>query len=235
MLSAHNARKAQAGLSIVELMVGVAVGLVVVAGALSLFASSVSGSRKLTVEMRVNQDLRAAADIIARDLKRGGYWENAIAGTVRTATGASVVANPNPVPSATPGTSTVTYSVARDTLATRCTAIPCTNNALDTDEQSGFRLTGGVLQMQVGAGNWQPLTDAALVTVNNFELTPTETVVDIRDVCEKTCVGTTCPTITVRSYLLRLKGTAVSDTAVTRVIQERIRLRNDTTAGACPA
>lgn len=238
MLTAHFRRKGQQGLSIVELMVGVTVGLFVVVGAMAVFASSVGSSRRLTVEARVNQDLRAAADIIARDLRRGGYWENAIAGTAKTATALSVTPNPNAAASANAGTSTITYSASRDTPATRCAAVPCTNNALEDDEQSGFRLSGGTLQMLIGANiekNWQSLTDPGIVTVNNFELTPSETSIDIRDSCEKTCVGTGCPTITVRSYLLKLKGTATSDSAVTRVLQERIRIRNDTTAGICPA
>lgn len=234
-LGTRTAGRRQRGQSLVEIMVGVAVGLFVVAGSMSVFVSSIAANRRLTVEARVNQDLRAAADIVARDLRRGGYWENAIAGTVRPANGAAVTANPNALVSADAANSTITYSVARDTSAARCSAIPCTDNTLDNDEQSGFRLSSGVLQMLVGADNWQALTDPAVVTVNSFALTATETTIDIRDSCEKLCTGSGCPTIKVRSYLLQLHGTSAADSAVSRVLQERIRVRNDVTAGTCPA
>ena len=51
-------------------MVGVAVGLFVVAAASMLVATQLSDNRRLTLETQVQQDLRAAADIITRELRR---------------------------------------------------------------------------------------------------------------------------------------------------------------------
>ena len=65
------------GLSIVELMVGIAVGMFVLAGASLLASSQLSDNRQLLLETQVQQDLRATADLIARELRRGGYWANA--------------------------------------------------------------------------------------------------------------------------------------------------------------
>src|SRR5207249_1295282 len=86
------------GVSLIELMVSVAIGLILVAGALTLFTTNVVGSRKLTVEARVNQDLRAAADLIARDVRRAGYWANAISGTITTGTGNTTPPTPKAAP-----------------------------------------------------------------------------------------------------------------------------------------
>ena len=61
------------GLSLVELMVGITIGLIVVAGATLLTATQLSDNRRLLLETQVQQDLRAAADIIAREVRRGGY------------------------------------------------------------------------------------------------------------------------------------------------------------------
>ena len=58
-------------------MVGVAVGLFVAGGAAKLFVDNLSNNRRMLVETRINQDLRAATDLIARDLRRAGYWRNA--------------------------------------------------------------------------------------------------------------------------------------------------------------
>ena len=75
---------AQRGLSIIELMVGLTLGMVVVIGGISLFVSNATTSRQLNLETRVNQDLRAAVDLIARDLRRAGYWGESLRGTVAT-------------------------------------------------------------------------------------------------------------------------------------------------------
>ena len=40
------------------------------------------------------------------------------------------------------------------------------------NEQFGFRLRNGALEMQLGAGNWQALTDSGTVTVTAFSATP---------------------------------------------------------------
>ena len=62
------------GLSIIEMMVGIVVGLIVVTGIAKLFADYVSGTKRQMLETRVNQELRTAADLVARDVRRAGYW-----------------------------------------------------------------------------------------------------------------------------------------------------------------
>ncbi|MGQ3050397.1 MAG: PilW family protein [Roseateles sp.] len=231
----------QAGLSLVELMIGMTIGLVVVAGATSLFIGNLGSSRRLLIEARVNQDLRAAADVIARDLRRAGYWENSIAGTVTTAAGMLATPNPNAAASAT-GT-TVIYSVARDRAISpaRCAATgPCTDNDRQADEQFGFMLDAGAIKMRLGVdasgdGIWQPMTDPGIVTINRFVITPTETPLNVANACAKLCTGASCPQLFVRSYGLLLQGTAVGDGGVTRVLQETVRIRNDHTTGSCPS
>ena len=74
------AQRRQRGMSIIEMLVGVVVGLLVVAGASKLMIDSFGENRRLLLETRVNQDLRAAADLIARDIRRAGYWANAGSG-----------------------------------------------------------------------------------------------------------------------------------------------------------
>ena len=85
---------AQRGLSMVELMVGIALGMFLVAGASTLFVNHLDNSRRLLLEARLNQDLRATADLITRDLRRAGYWGNALQGTVATGAGSTTVVNP---------------------------------------------------------------------------------------------------------------------------------------------
>jgi type IV pilus assembly protein PilW len=65
------------GLSIIELLIGIAIGLFVLAGATMVASNQLTDNRRLLLETQIQQDLRAAMDIIARDLRRGGFWDNA--------------------------------------------------------------------------------------------------------------------------------------------------------------
>lgn len=218
------ARRSMQGLSIVELLVGVAIGLFILAGASAMFVTNVTNSRKILLEARLNQELRATIDLVTRDLRRGAYWANAINGT--STVGTSATAQSNPYAAITLGANEVAYAYSRDATE---------NDTLDAaTEQFGLRLNTGQIQMQVG-GNWQALTNTALVSITGFTITPTVTAIDIRTACAKTCTGTSCPTITVRSYNVVLTGRLVSDASVSRTLQSQIRVRNDSTAGVCPA
>ena len=73
MLEPVNMR-ALRGLTLVELLVGLALALLVAAGGAALLTSQLREHRALVLESRLMQDLRTAADLIARDLRRAGHW-----------------------------------------------------------------------------------------------------------------------------------------------------------------
>jgi type IV pilus assembly protein PilW len=214
------------GLSIVELLVGVAIGLIVAQGAVNLFVRNITASRRLLYETRLNQDLRAAADLVARDLRRAGYWGNAIQGT--NAVGATAITAQNPYSAVDATTATqITYEFSRDGAE---------NDTLDGAEQFGFRLSGGALQMQIANGSWTDITNSQALTITGFTVTPTTTTLPLGNLCYKPCgVGTpNCPTVTVRSYAILLRGQAVADSNIRRDLRSTVRMRNDQLAGACP-
>ena len=255
MLRSHQTARnqRQRGLSIVELLVGVAVGLLVVGGAVKLFVDNLTNNRRMLVETRVNQDLRAAADLIARDLRRASYWRNAVAG-VSSDPAVTAVLNPYRVVDGTTVANQVTYSYSKDNVDT-----------LDnTTEGFGVRrgvdgATGrGVVQLRT-ANAWQTLTDPATVdipTAADLSITPSATrTVDLWDSCsclfEMTCTGSQFllidpstaaqgihyanrPRLAIRQYTIVLNGSAVSDARVRREITETVRVRNDDVFGACP-
>ncbi|MDP2368039.1 PilW family protein [Rhodoferax sp.] len=224
----------------VELLVGVAIGLFILAGASAMFVSNVTNSRKLLLEARINQDLRATMDLLTRDLRRGAYWGNSLAGTAVVGNTSAAAVNPYSVATSTEATQ-INYAYSRDTTE---------NGVLDTAaEQFGFKLdaTARAIQMNIG-GVWQTLTntDILAVPVNGFTITPTETTIDIRDACAKTCTDTVllpsvptatqnCPRIQVRSYNIVLTGTSTTDSTVSRTLRSQVRVRNDALLGACPA
>ena len=221
--------RSQRGLSMVEMLVGVAVGLFIVAGAVTLFVTNLGNSRRLLVEARVNQDLRAAADLIARDVRRAGYWASAIKGTYAPPGAASAPVNPYQAIASAP--SQVTYAFSRD--ANQATPIVDNDNP-DTYERFGFRLTGGTVQMQTANGSWQDLTDPSVVTVSGFAVTQDAIApIDIRASCSKPCTSN-CPVIQVRRFSIVITGQAVADPSVIRTLRTGARVRNDAVSGECP-
>src|SRR6185312_17242372 len=79
--------------SMVELLVASAIGLVVVAAAGSVVASQQTAARRVQTEARLMQDLRSTAELVGRDLRRAGHW-SAAASAVRQAD-TPVPANPH--------------------------------------------------------------------------------------------------------------------------------------------
>lgn len=228
----------QRGLSIIELMVGVAVGMFIIGGAIKLFVDMFGNNRRLLLESRVNQDLHAAADIIARDLRRAGYWQGAAA-AINVAPGA--VPTNNPFSPATFSASSVAYSYDRGLAASA----------------AGFSLTNNQLYMTVG-GSTQPLTDAATVRVTRFEIANSASATQWFDIAQNcpcisiaaSAAGGGCtvaailsnpegsasrPQVGVRWVDIIIEGESPSLPSVRRQVIESVRVRNDQIRGACPA
>ena len=240
----RSGRNRQAGLSIVELMVGVAVGLLVVAAATMLTATQLFENRKMMLETQIQQDLRASADIITRELRRAGAWRQA-EGSVW-------------VP--TPGINTQPKAADFSVLAPMNAAAGQVDYVYDRDiaggarPQTGFRLdaTAQRIQTLLALPNtWQSLTDENTLKVDptaGFVVTPRHVTEPTPPVvgapqkmpCPKLCPGGTMdcwPTMQVREFTIDIEGTAV-DPTVRRAVRSIIRLRNDEIvidpAGVCP-
>jgi prepilin peptidase dependent protein B len=217
------------GLSIVELLVGVAIGLLIVAIATRFLTDHLRDSRALLLESRLMQDLRTAADVITRDLRRAGYWGAAESGVWFAASG-PVHANPYvAVAPATAASDSVSFQFSRDAAE---------NDSVDSNEQFGFRLRNGALQMRLGGSNWQALTDNETLTVTGFSVAPQVQEVDLLQACSTACQAgsTTCPPrLQVRSLALQIRGQAVADASMARSVRSNVRLRNDVVVGACDA
>lgn len=217
----------QAGFSLVELLVGVAVGLFIVGGAIKLIVDHLTDSRRLLVETRVSQDLRAAADIVARDLRRSGYWQRAI--PLGFPSAASAVVSPaasNPYAAAPAASSAVTYHYSRDATE---------NNAINTvsgqpNENFGFRLMNGSVEAQTGAGVWQQVTDPNTVQVTTFTVATAHQEMTLGQYCTPACAlgSAGCPSVFVRRFDITLVGNAPPpNAAVQRRVDISVRPRND--------
>jgi prepilin peptidase dependent protein B len=217
-------RHACRGLSLVELMVGLALGLFIVATALFLLSEHLRENRSLLLQARLQQDLRTTLDLMSRHLHRAGHW-----GTPQAAIWqADSAAQTNPYAALTPGNNSVMFYASRDAQE---------NQKIDSNETLGFRLQQGVLQMRLGDGGWQSLTDPEVMQVTQLNIQPQVFEQVLEDLCHRPCppATITCPPRQqVRSLQISLQAIATHDAQVQRSLQTQVRLRNDAVVGSCP-
>jgi type II secretory pathway component PulJ len=230
------------GLSLVELMVGIAVGLFIVAAATLLTSTQLSDNRRLLIETQVQQDLRATMDMIVRDTRRSGGWDEAYK-TVPAPTAPSIVANP------------FDYVV----LPTSATAGPLYYNYGRSAGVAsfGFQLSEGVLKGCVGAlvaagcdEGWQDISDGNTLVITEFKVDAVRTshtgnIQPMRMACPNLCdpdptsaAATACwPKVEMQELMFTIKGHSKSEPTIERTLSSSVRLRNLklTVDGAVPA
>lgn len=234
----HPLRSASRGLSIVELLVGVAVGMFVLAGASMVVSNQLTDNRRLLLETQIQQDMRAALDIISRDIRRSGYWSNAYKSVLPSST---VLANPyQPVGIQSGATNAVAqsvfYSYSHDHDLSRAET-----DVVEAEENNGFALavdasTGiGTVMAQLSsnaATPMQPLTDPNVLNVTQFDVQVNTTKVDLPVCGTPPCAPVTAgcgadAAIFIRDVVLTISGQAVHDSNVRRTMATTVRLRND--------
>lgn len=185
-------KKLQSGLTFIEVLVGLAVGVIVISGALTVYTSSVRGGNEALLASKLNQEVGALMHVMTTDIRRAGFWGTALGNEPDdnpfnlTGATALVVRNDmaNDVLQAATGQgSCITY-------AYDATYIP--GNVAGTVEATdlfGFRLNGTTVQMRqtgtvdgvacVGGtctscanGVWLDVTDPDVVEITqlNFDL-----------------------------------------------------------------
>ncbi len=223
-------RKDQRGLSLIELMLGIAVGLFVLASASTVMVSQISEHRRLTLETRTEQDVRAVAELMQRELHNAGGWPNAWRSLWSEA-------NPNPIPnpyapvSISEGGQRLEFRVSQAMVSR---ANPEDNVYSAATELRGFALSDGVLRGRIG-GAWQPLTDPETLRIANFQASLNETASALPSACAKPCDGlANCPpTVTIREVRIQLDAEAAHDPRVKRSLDFQVRLQADEVSGVC--
>jgi prepilin peptidase dependent protein B len=69
----------QAGVSLVELMIGSAVGLIVIAATVATYVAIARSGSEILSSAKLNAELRAAMDLMIRDIRRAGSWTATLA------------------------------------------------------------------------------------------------------------------------------------------------------------
>ncbi len=219
-------RRPQAGLSLVELMVGITVGLIVVAAASLLIGGQLAENRRLIAETQLQQDLRATADIIARELRRTGS-----AG--RDADVQLHVWTLGSARDATPNWHGATLTPNAGTASeVRFGYLPSGASSM-APGGFGFRLVPAQGQIQTfltANGWWNDLTDRGTIDVTAFSVTRLPDV-SYRIPCAKPCPVTgdsACwPTVNMRSFEISITARSRAVPEVVRTVTSRVRARNE--------
>ncbi len=233
-LARTNDGRLQRGLSLVELMVGIAIGLFIVAAASLLLSRQLGENRRLLLETQLQQDLRASADIITRELRRAGYSGLAESSVWNPTIGTTTSNGYLELPVTTGATGSIEYNYKRP------------------DNSPGpfkYWVDSGTIKTKLSAtATPQDLTDKNVLFVDGLSFV-LGTSTAVRLTCPKACPSPPpgmgddyCwPTTAVRDLTVTITGHAVSDSAVQRSVTSRVRLRNDQVLfnaalpQACPA
>ena len=245
-LTSRQRRSNQQGLGLVELMVGITIGLIVAAGASLVAVNQITEHRRLMLETQVQQDLRAAADLLQQDMRRAGYRGEAQLGVWAPASGVGTPLE-EPAKVATPNlytplvgtdddkTRALEYRYARGTLGESVGGAEVSDN-----EYFGIRWdkTKKTLYLQLGKKddqpNWQPITDPETVEIVDFDIQVSAQQIPLGEFCDRPCTAATCPQQEVRRVAFTIRGRAKHDAAVTRTLTGAERIRADAMTGACP-
>jgi len=152
--------KKQAGLTLIEMMIAMVLGLFVTAVIITVFSTNVRSSTENIKMIRLNQELRGVMTMMVDELKRAGY------STVPTVTAFMDELNFT--------TTCARYSYDEDNSATAGDTAP------GTDERFGFRLNSNTIEWARNAtgtgctgGDWTEITDPDLasITTLDFDIT----------------------------------------------------------------
>lgn len=218
----------QRGLSLVELLVGLAIGMLVLATATRLYVDYLQATKRTLLHARISQDLRATAGLLTRELRRTGHWAAADGSPDNRAN-----------PHATVEVGDADVLIGYDRTATVADGLA---------PSTGFRLRNGVMQMRSvgpqGSAGWQSLTDPAVLQVTRFAIEHQRHTVELHRYCD-CLVLQHCdeaglqadpdrPRLVVHRFDTVLRARARHDASIEREVRDSIGARNEQFEGRCP-
>ncbi len=182
------ARNSQHGVTLLELLIGMFVGVIVVDGAIAMYASSVRSSGDTLKASKLNQEISTLLHVIGNDIRRAGFWGSILTNAT----------DQNPFNQSGATTLVVRDDMVNDVVQPATGQGSCIVYAYDatflpgniagtieTTDLFGFRLNGSVVQMrQTGVvdgisciggtcdscnnGIWQDVTDPDLIEITQL-------------------------------------------------------------------
>ncbi|RYG38699.1 MAG: prepilin-type N-terminal cleavage/methylation domain-containing protein [Burkholderiales bacterium] len=232
----------QRGMSLVELMVGITVGLIVTAAASMVAVNQITEHRRLMLETQLQQDLRSAGDLIQQDIRRAGFrgltgwgvWAPASGvGSALEVPALPASANNFTAVAVSGDKHTLTYQYARNLNGAKVDE-PQENEHFGVQWRPGTKTLYLLIGKPGGAPNWQPITDPDIIEITDFNVELVTQTIPLEDFCD--CVGSACtssPQQEVRRVNITMEGHAKHDSQVVRSLSVTQKLRADNVTGSC--
>jgi Tfp pilus assembly protein PilW len=214
----------QAGVTLMEAMISLALSLLVTTAMVTLMGNSMGSATRIIEMSQLTDELRNAMSMMSRDVRRANFNTNSI----------YCYANSDC------GTDGSASQFADITISGGCLVFGLDRdwNGNSADDGLGaFRrvTTGsvGVIEMWVGSGaptcgalagsdNWLPVTDPDFVDVTVFNVNDANSFSQTL-----TMKGGATLTQRTRDVVMQIEGRLILDNRITRRIEDRIKVRND--------
>lgn len=228
-------RPRQRGFTLIEILVGLTIGLVLLLGLATFLANSLVGNAGSRNMAMVNQQLRSAMTLMARDLRRAGYRgsPNFTTGALASVGAGATYSNPFAALSPNASGNCILFAYDANSSGAIDTAAP------GKPEYYGFRLNTAAGSIEYYSGystgdcstnaGWAPLTDANTSQFVAIGGTPTFSVATSDPVYMS---GTSGPNIKVRQVTIRLKAQSRGDPLVAQTLEQTVKLENDLFSGS---
>ena len=231
----------QAGLSLIEVMISLVIGLILLAAIISIYGVVVRGSSDTLRSARLNHDMEAAMNLMANEIRRSGYWRNATVNANSLLNPfASGTANIN---IATAGCILYSYDANDADGENDSSGDSNPGNDIENDEYYGFKLSNGAIMMRLSItdpasaggcnhGIWENITDENQLNITGLTFASNVTL-DNRCL-NFTSTARTCSTALTGDDLaekriieISMTGNLVSDPSVTHTLKSRVEVRNN--------
>jgi type IV pilus assembly protein PilW len=206
-----NFMKNQRGLTLIELMIAMVIGLLIVGTVITIFITNVRSNRDNVAMIKLNQELRGVMTFMSDELKRAGYSSD----------------------------STITDFIDDFGLSSNCIRYAYdenNNSTLDGDERFGFRGIDSDGDTVIDTIQWSNsnTSDPQDVSITDYCLTGRWEAITDKDILDITNVSVDEETIVVgatsiEQLTITITGQTIlsGGTVASRTISEVIRIRND--------
>jgi prepilin peptidase dependent protein B len=225
-------RYRERGLSLIELMVSLTIGMFLLVGLLAYLSRSLAMTSSTYQNSRISQELNAVMELMTRDIRRAGF-----SSTAQDATTAALAAANAFTQSAVAGANDGGINIATAGCILYSYDMPGTANGVrDSSELLGFKVASGVLYTASGgsgsgcsASGWQPITDPNVteITALTFQYLDAS---DNVSTTQKPFAGASGSgwSLCTRNIRITLSGRLVSNPAIAiRSFSQDVRVRND--------
>ncbi len=215
-------KRSQRGLTLVELLISLVLGLAVGGAVLYVYVGTISTQNDTNTATQLEEELSAVLNLMVRDVRRAGYDASGVAYAVKPKTsGTATFSSPFGVDATHSTSSCLLYSYDSPHGSNS------PNGILDSDEHFGWRLSGSAIEKSndatsCGSGAWEAVTWTTYANITGLTFTIIPATVSV-------ALGGRTVVVSTSDVHIGLSGQATlrGGATVSRTLQETVRVRND--------